>query len=133
MQRNTGQEPSKNGRGKLDHLHTNHSSPLLPIIHKFFTFSTVLPLLPEATFTQSIQPNLGLSHICISLTSTINTVLAIQYSYFLHVHKHSKYSLIHSTSLLPFYSQSSMQHLLGSFTPLSFYAPLIYYYFVKNI
>ena len=42
---------------------------------------TVIPLLPpKATFTPSIQPNLGLPRIRPQLTSAINTLLAIRYS-----------------------------------------------------
>ena len=39
---------------------------------------TVIPLLPKATFTPSIQPNLGLSRT--RPPSAINTLLAIRYS-----------------------------------------------------
>ena len=42
--------------------------------------STVIPLLPTATFTRSIQPNLCLPRTRPSLTSAINTFLAIRYS-----------------------------------------------------
>ena len=42
--------------------------------------STVIPLLPKATFTPSIQPNLGLIRTRLPLTSAINTLLAIRYS-----------------------------------------------------
>ena len=42
--------------------------------------STVIPLLPEATFTPSIQPSLGLPRTRPTLTSAINTLLAILYS-----------------------------------------------------
>ena len=40
--------------------------------------STVIPLLPKATFTPTIQLNLGLPRTRPSLTSAINTLLAIQ-------------------------------------------------------
>ena len=42
--------------------------------------STVIPLLPKATFTPSIQSYLGLHRTHPPLTSAINTLLAIQYS-----------------------------------------------------
>ena len=41
--------------------------------------STVIPLLSKATFTPSIQPNLGLPCTHPSLTSAINTLLDIRY------------------------------------------------------
>ena len=40
----------------------------------------IIPLLPEATFTPSIQFNLGLPCTCPPLSSTVNTFLAICYS-----------------------------------------------------
>ena len=55
-------------------------------LHSFRSFtqcrseSIVIPLLPKATFTPSIQPNLGLPHTRPPLTSAINILLAIQYS-----------------------------------------------------
>ena len=42
--------------------------------------STVIPLLRKATFTPSIQPNIGLPCTRPPLTSAINTLLAIRYS-----------------------------------------------------
>ena len=42
--------------------------------------STVIPLLPKATFTPSIHPNLSLPLTRPPLTSAINILLAIQYS-----------------------------------------------------
>ena len=42
--------------------------------------STVIPLLPNATFTPSFQPNLGLPRTRPPLTSAINILLAIRYS-----------------------------------------------------
>ena len=41
--------------------------------------STVIRMLPKATFTPSIQPTLGLPHTR-PLTSAINTLLAMRYS-----------------------------------------------------
>ena len=40
--------------------------------------STVIPQLPKATFTPSIQPNLGIPRTRPPLTSAINTLLAIR-------------------------------------------------------
>ena len=42
--------------------------------------STVIILLPKATFTPSILPNLGIPRTRPLLTSAINTLLAIRYS-----------------------------------------------------
>ena len=47
--------------------------------------STVIPLMLKATFTLSIQPNLGLPRTRASLTSAINTLLAIRYSSILSI------------------------------------------------
>ena len=48
---------------------------------QFFTHcyaaSTIIPLLPKAIFTPSIQPNMGLPCTCIRLTSPVNTLLVI--------------------------------------------------------
>ena len=49
----------------------------------WYAASTVIPLLPKATFTPSIQPNLGLPRTRPPLTSAINTLLAIRYSFIL--------------------------------------------------
>ena len=55
-------------------------------LHSFRSFancraaSTVIPLLPKATFTPSIQPKVGLPRTRPPLTSAINTLLAIRYS-----------------------------------------------------
>ena len=52
-------------------------------LHAFRSFapcrasSTVIPLLPKATFTPSIQPNLGLPRTRPPLTSAINTLLCV--------------------------------------------------------
>ena len=69
--------PSKNGRVKLIQLHSYQGSRLFPIFRR--AASTVIPLLPKATFTPSIQPNLGLPRNRPPLTSAINTLLAIRY------------------------------------------------------
>ena len=42
--------------------------------------STVIPLLPKATFAPSIQPNLGLPRTRPLPTSAINTIWAVRYS-----------------------------------------------------
>ena len=65
--------------------------------------STVIPLLPKATFTPSIQPNLGLPHNRPQLTSAINTLLAIRYSSILSTfpnHLNILYLLYSLTSFL---------------------------------
>ena len=55
-------------------------------LHSFLCFthcraaSTVIPLLPKATYTPSIQPNLGLPRTRLPLTSPINTLRAIGFS-----------------------------------------------------
>ena len=55
-------------------------------VHSFRSFahcrasSTVIPLLPKATFTPSIEPNLGLPRTRPQLTSAISTLLVIRYS-----------------------------------------------------
>ena len=80
-------------------------SPLFPI---FLAASTVIPLLPKATFTPTFQPNRGLPR------TPINTLLAIRYSSILSTcpnHLNSLWSallanslfiqaLIHTSSLL---------------------------------
>ena len=65
----------KNGRVKLNHLHMHQGSPLLPI---FRAASTVIPLLPKAIFTPSIQPNLGLPRTSPPLTSIRDTTTKLR-------------------------------------------------------
>ena len=48
-------------------------SPLLPIFGNSRAASSVIPLLPKATFTPSVQPNLGLPRTCSPLTSPPST------------------------------------------------------------
>ena len=60
---------------KLIQLHMHQGSQLFPI---FRAVSTIIPLLPKATFTSSIQPNLGLPRTRPPLISAINTILAIR-------------------------------------------------------
>ena len=58
-------------------------------LHSFCSFphwrvaSAVIPLLPKATFTPSIQPNLGLPRTSPPLTTAIITILAIRCSFIL--------------------------------------------------
>ena len=60
-------------------------------LHSFRSFthcrsaSTIIPLLPKATFTPSIQPNLSHPRTRPPLTSVINTLLAIRYSSILSI------------------------------------------------
>ena len=71
------QELSKNGLVLLNRLHCTRA------LHSFLCFthccaaSTIIPLLP---ITPSIEPTHDLPRTLPPLTSTINTVLAIQYS-----------------------------------------------------
>ena len=62
--------------------HSGLSTPsyLLPIREYRRAASTVTPLLPKATLTQSIQPYLILPLTRPPLTSAINTLLAIRYA-----------------------------------------------------
>ena len=80
--------------------------------------STVITLLPKATFTPCIQPNyLGLPRTHPPLTSTINTLLAIRYSSIL---SHAQTISIPSDllySLTPFLIQLS--YATSSFLTLS--------------
>ena len=86
-------------------------------LHSFRSFalcratSTVIPLLPKATFIPSIQPNLGLPGTRPSLTSAINTLLAMRYSSILSTcpnHLNTLWSAL--LAITPFLS-SSPAHL----------------------
>ena len=77
VRKNTG--PSKNARVKLIQLHMYQGSPLFPIFRALSRSSAVIPLLPKAAFTPSIQPNLGLPRTRPPLTSAINTLLRVTY------------------------------------------------------
>ena len=55
-------------------------SPLFRSFAHWRAASTVIPLFSKATFTPSIQPNLGLPRTRPPLTSAISTLLAIRYS-----------------------------------------------------
>ena len=72
---------------------------------------TVIPLLPKATFTPSIQPTLGLPRISPPLTSAINTLLAIRYSSILYIwpnHLNTLWSALLANSLsIPAYLRTS--------------------------
>ena len=72
--------PSKNARVKLVQLHMYQESPLFPILRALCAASTVISLLPKATFTPSIKPNLNLPRTRPPLPSAFNTLLAIRYS-----------------------------------------------------
>ena len=68
----------------------SHMHQCTMALHSFRSFahcraaSTAISLLPMASFTLSIQPNLGLPHTRPPLTSAINTLLAIRYSSILY-------------------------------------------------
>ena len=79
-------------------------------LHSFRSFthwhaaSTVIPPLPKATFSPSMQPNLGLPRIRPPLTSAINALLAIRYWFILstfqnHLNTHLSASLANSPFL----------------------------------
>ena len=77
-------------------------------LHSFRSFahcraaSTVIPLLPKATFTPSIQPNLGLPRTRPPKTSATNTILAIRYSSILSTcpnHLNTLWSVLLANSL----------------------------------
>ena len=78
---------SERTQGQAKTAAWNSFSSIWPrALHSFRSFahcrgaSTVIHLLPNATFTPSIQPNLGLQRTNPPLTSAINTLLAIRYS-----------------------------------------------------
>ena len=79
---NTG--PSKNGPVKLIQLcmytRALHSFRSFRVLTHSFPIFRAIPLLTKATFTPSIQPNLGLPRTRPPLTSAINTLLTIRYS-----------------------------------------------------
>ena len=52
------------------YLHLNHSSPLLPALRAVLQSPTIITQLPNATFTLSIQPTLGLPRTRSTLTSS---------------------------------------------------------------
>ena len=69
--------------------------------------SAVIPLLPQATFTPSIQPTLGLPRTHPPLTSAINTLLAIRYSSIRSTCPNHLNTLWSAYSLTPFSFQLS--------------------------
>ena len=86
-------------------------------LHSFWYFahcrsaSTVIPLLPKATFASSIHPNLGFPRTRPPLTSAINTRLAIRYSFIL--------------STFPYHLNTLLSALLGDSRSIpASYAPL---------
>ena len=99
--------PSKNGRVKLDHIHMHQGSSLLPV---FLAASILIPPLPKATFTPSIQTNLGLPRPRPLRAPTINTILVIRYS--------SIHSTCPTISILsyPFYSLTPFLYQLSFLT-----------------
>ena len=112
--------PSKNGRAKLIQLHMYQGSPRFPVFRAAYK---VIPRLPNATFTPSIQANLGLPRTNPPLTSAINTFLAIRYSSILSTcpnHLNPLWSallanslsipaLLHTSSFLTLHSRHSNQ------------------------
>ena len=67
--------------------------------------SAVIPLLPKATFTPSIQPNLSLPRTRFLNPSHLTVLMS----------KPSQYSKIHSTRQLPFYPSSSTHLFIPNF------------------
>ena len=72
--------------------------------------SAVVPLLPKATFTPSIQPNLSLPRTRLLNPSHLTVLI-----HSLLVSKPSQYSKIHSTRQLPFYPSSSTHLFIPNF------------------
>ena len=66
------QEPSKNSRVKFNNYICSRALPSFLSFAHCRAASTVTPLLPTATFTPSIQPNLGPPRIHTLLTSAVN-------------------------------------------------------------
>ena len=85
------QEPRKTGT-KINDLHICTRD-----LHSFLSFahcraaSTFIPLLLKATFTPSIQPNLGQRRTRPPLTSAINTLLSLRYSSILSTWPHPEW------------------------------------------
>ena len=81
-------ERSEEHRAKQKWRRETHSVTYVPGLSTLSDLSridvqppcTVIPLLPKATLTPCIQPNLGLPRTRRPLTSSNNTLLAIQYS-----------------------------------------------------
>ena len=97
---------------KLIQLHMYQVTPLFPIFRALSRNLHRHSLLPKATFTQSIQPNLGLPRTRPSLTSAINTLLAIRYSSILSICSDLRYSL---TPFLLKLSYAPLHSLLSPF------------------
>ena len=92
-------------------------------LHSFLSFahcpaaSIVIPLLPKATFTPSIQPTLGLSHTRPPLTSAINTLLAIRYSSILSTAQTISILSDPHYSLAPFLFHAALQQTGSTKSP----------------
>ena len=71
--------PSKNGHVKLIQLHMYQALHYFQSSTHCLAASTIIPLLPKADFTPSIQPDLGRPRTRLPLTSSINTLLAIRH------------------------------------------------------
>ena len=73
---------TKNGHIKLDHLHMHQGSPPLPIFcvlwHSLYRHPS-FPMLPQAIFMPSIQPNLAVLCTHPPLPSAINILPVIRY------------------------------------------------------
>ena len=106
----------KNTGSTKNHLHMVEYSIIYIFtrsLHSFLSIAyyraafAVISLLSKATFTPSIQPNLGQPRTRLLLTSTINTLITKRYWVLIHslqVTKPSQYSLIRY-SLTPFLYQ----------------------------
>ena len=91
--------------GRSERIRTQRTRISIPSSLHCLAASTVIPLLPKALFTPSIQRNLGLSRprtceIDRHQHPSSHTVLI----HSLHVYKPSRCSPIHSTRLLHLYS-----------------------------
>ena len=102
-----GQSERTQGQAKMavwnsfSYICTRALYAFLTVVH-CCAASTVIPMLPKATFTPSIQPNLGLPHTRPPLTSAISTLLAIWYSFILSTcpnHLNTLWSALHANSL----------------------------------
>ena len=74
------QEPRGIGWLILNYLHVHQGSPLFPIFH-VLSASTVTPLLPKATFSPFIQPNLVLPRARLLYLKTGGAWLCNYYGY----------------------------------------------------
>ena len=81
--------------------------------------STAIPQLPKASFTSSMQPNLGLPRTRTPITSAIITLLAIRYSSILFKNKYSLQELIFFTWIGILYKNGYSLQEWGFFTIIS--------------